>query len=200
VPSSRQQPRRTPTDPRMLVVSTPTRPPRLTPQGRTLRQITAPTRVATTIRTALGREDTNMVARDDFQSATAAFWRRAGSARVASVVAVPLLLFGAGIAPAYADPGMPVPSPVPGPRLDPGLEEIDDLLETPGGGPRGGVQLPGVQVYPPQLPMPPVEAFPGVTGIPVPGVCVPGMPCFVIPLPQPDLPDVNLAPGGAPQH
>jgi len=140
-----------------------------------------------------------MAARDDLQSTTAACWRQAGSARVASaVVAVPLLLFGAGIAPAYADPMMPTPTPIPGPGLDPALDQIDDLLESPGSGVRGGIQLPGITVFGPQFPVPPVEAFPGTTGIPVPGICVPGMPCPVIPMPQPDLPDINLAPGGAP--
>ena len=142
-----------------------------------------------------------MATRDDVPRAIAEVRRRAGSVRVASaVVAVPLLLFGAGIAPAYADPMMPTPTPNPGPGLDPSLEEIDDLLESPGtGGVRGGIQLPGIQVFGPQFPVPPVEAFPGTTGIPVPGICVPGMPCPVIPMPQPDLPDLEaIPPGGAP--
>jgi hypothetical protein len=88
-------------------------------------------------------------------------------------VAIPLLV-GVGIAPAY---------------IDPGVDQIDDLLESPGGGgpARGGIQMPGVQVFGPQYPVPPVEAFPGVTGIPVPGICVPGMPCPVIPMPQIDI-------------
>jgi hypothetical protein len=47
--------------------------------------------------------------------------------------------------------------------------------------------MPGVQIFGPQFPVPPVEAFPGTTGIPVPGICVPGMPCPVIPLPQIDI-------------
>jgi hypothetical protein len=141
-----------------------------------------------------------MAARDDLQSTRAAFCRRAGSARVATaVVAVPLLLFGAGLAPAYADPMMPTPTPSPG--FDPGVEQIDDLLESSGGGARGGIQLPGIQVFGPQFPVPPVEAFPGTIGIPVPGICVPGMPCPVIPLPQQDLPEIDaVSPGGAPQH
>ena len=141
-----------------------------------------------------------MPARDELQSTIAEFWRRAGSARVASaVVAVPLLFFGPGVAPAYADPMMPTPAPSPG--FDPALDQIDDLLESPGGGARGGIQLPGIQVFGPQFPVPPVEAFPGVTGIPVPGICVPGMPCPVIPLPQQDLPEIDaVSPGVAPQH
>lgn len=102
-------------------------------------------------------------------------------------VAIPLLV-GVGIAPAYADPNMTPTTPVP-PPIDPGVDQIDDLLESPGGGgpARGGIQMPGVQVFGPQYPVPPVEAFPGVTGIPVPGICVPGMPCPVIPMPQIDI-------------
>jgi hypothetical protein len=112
----------------------------------------------------------------------------ATSTRVAFAVGIAIpLLFGAGVATAYADPNMTPTTPVPGP-VDPGLDQIDDLLESPGGGPaRGGIQMPGVQVFGPQFPVPPVEAFPGTTGIPVPGICVPGTPCPVIPLPQIDI-------------
>jgi hypothetical protein len=119
---------------------------------------------------------------------TPARWCHTASARAAFVTAVvPLLLFGAGVAPAFADPAMTPTTPVPSPA-DPALGQIDDLLESPGGAPaRGGIQMPGVQIFGPQFPVPPVEAFPGTTGIPVPGICVPGMPCPVIPLPQIDI-------------
>ena len=141
-----------------------------------------------------------MTARDDLQSTTTGFWCRERWARMASAVVVPLLLFAPGYATAYADPGMPNPNPNPGPRLDPGLDQIDDLLESPGSGVRGGIQMPGITIFGPQFPVPPVEAFPGTTGIPIPGICIPGMPCPVIPLPQQDLPEIDMAPGGAPQH
>jgi|EndMetStandDraft_2_1072991.scaffolds.fasta_scaffold13814_6 hypothetical protein len=122
--------------------------------------------------------------------------RTCHAAFVAAVV--PLLLVGAGVAPAFADPGMTPTTPVPSPA-DPALEQIDDLLDSPGGAPaRGGVQMPGVQIFGPQFPVPPVEAFPGTTGIPVPGICVPGMPCPVIPLPQIDI-DYG-SPGLTPGH
>lgn len=106
-------------------------------------------------------------------------------------VAIPLL---AGVAPASADPDMGPTTTVPRPA-DPGLDQIDDLLESAPA--RGGVQMPGATVFGPQFPVPPVEAFPGTTGIPVPGVCVPGMPCPVIPMPQIeiDLGSPALTPG-----
>jgi len=142
-----------------------------------------------------------MAAHDDLQSSTTGFWRHARWARMASAVVVPLLLFAPGYATAYADPMMPTPTPVPGPGFDPGLEQIDDLLESAGGGVRGGIQLPGITVFGPQFPVPPVEAFPGTIGIPIPGICIPGMPCPVIPLPQQDLPELDtVSPGGAPHH
>lgn len=115
-------------------------------------------------------------------------------ARLAFTVAVAIpLLVGATITPAHADPNMTT-TPVP-PPVDPGLDQIDDLLESSPA--RGGVQIPGATVFGPQFPVPPVEAFPGTTGIPVPGVCVPGMPCPVIPMPQIeiDLGSPALTPG-----
>jgi hypothetical protein len=102
-----------------------------------------------------------------------------------AVVAAPLLLFGAGIATAYANPLAPTPQPSP-------VDPIDAMLNSPN--PPAGIQLPGIpgmNFYNPMIPNPAVTV-PGGRGIPVPGIYVPGMPVPVIPLPQQDLPDLNL--------
>lgn len=129
-----------------------------------------------------------MATSDNPRSPTSQFWRHAAPARLAStVVAVPLLLFGAGIATAHANPPSPAPPPSPGGTSDPlGLDATDLNIDT--SGPHGIPGLPGgISAYPPSFQVPGVQTpglAPGERGIPVPGIYIPGIPVPVIPLPD----------------